>query len=191
MAQTRVKPQGVIFQIKIILRGSHPAIWRRIEVHGDTPLDKLHGVIQPAMGWTNAHLHRFIMQGQNYAIPDRDDQSPSKPEDERNFTLQDLANQEGTHFAYEYDFGDNWQHELIVEKTHFAKAGKRYPRCLEGEGACPPEDVGGIAGYEHFLEAMADPRHPEHQEYRDWIGGDFDPTRFDVDRINNILRKFA
>ncbi len=90
--------------------------------------------------------------------------------------------------TYEYDFGDDWQHELLVEKIHPAEKGTHYPICLEGAGACPPEDVGGVPGYAEFLKAMSDPNHPEHQDYRDWIGGPFDSQKFDHKKVNQILQ---
>jgi len=187
MAQGTKKPNK-IYQIKITLTDTQPAIWRRIQVPGNTTLANLHSILQVVMGWTNSHLHRFIMQGQIYAIPDRDDIGPKKPKDERKFALRDLLLQVGSRLTYEYDFGDNWQHELLVEKIHPAEKCTHDPICLEGAGACPPEDVGGVPGYEHFLEAMEDPNHPEHQDYHDWIGGTFNPQKFDLTKINQILQ---
>lgn len=190
MAQDTKNPNK-IYQIKITLTDAEPPIWRRIQVPGNTILAKLHGILQVVMGWTNSHLHRFIMKGQIYAIPDRDDIGPNKPKDERKFTLRDLATQEGSRLTYEYDFGDNWQHDLLVEKIHPAEKGTHDPICLEGAGACPPEDVGGVPGYAHFLEAMEDPNHPEHQDYHDWIGGYFNPQKFDLAKINQILQNIV
>jgi len=182
------RPPADVYQIKITLTGSQPAMWRRFEVPGNTSLAELHGILQVVMGWSNAHLHRFIVKGQTYATPERGDIGPRKPKDERKFTLRDLLTQEGSRPTYEYDFGDNWQHELLVERIHPAEEGTRYPVCLEGAGACPPEDVGGVSGYTQFLEAMVDTNHPEHQNCRDWIGGYFDPEKFDLAKVNQILR---
>lgn len=183
------KPQAEIYQIKLTLIGAHPPIWRRIQVEGSIPLATLHRVIQVVMGWSNFHLHRFRVKGTAYGRPEPGDVGPNKPEDERNFALCDLVSQEGSRLTYEYDFGDNWQHEILIEWIQPAEEGAHYPSCLEGAGACPPEDVGGVSGYDHFLEAMADPKHPEHQDYRAWIGGDFIPPKFDLARINRILAK--
>ncbi len=97
----------------------------------------------------------------------------------------------GSRLTYEYDFGDNWQHELLVEKIHPAEKGTHDPICLEGAGACPPEDVGGVSGYAHFLEAMGDPNRPQHQDYRDWIGGYFNPQKFDHKKVNQILQNIV
>jgi len=190
IVETGKKAPVEIYQIKIALMGSKPAVWRRILISGDTTLARLHDILQVVMGWTNAHLHRFIVKGQTYAIPDRGDIGPRKPKDERKFTLRDIA-QEGSRLVYEYDFGDNWQHGLDVEAILPPEEGMQYPACLEGAGACPPEDVGGISGYEHFLEAMGDPKHPEHQNCRDWIGGTFDPQKFNLTQVNKIFRNIA
>ena len=95
---------------------------------------------------------------------------------------------EDSRFTYDYDFGDGWEHVLEVEKVLLPQKGVRYPVCLDGARACPPEDVGGMGGYEEFLKAIRDPNHPEHEEYLDWIGGNFDPEQFDLDEVNDILR---
>jgi len=123
-----------------------------------------------------------------YGVPDQDDAEPPKTRDERKYRLGDLVPGERSQFAYNYDFGDYWQHVLVIEKTLPPQEGIRYPVCLAGARACPPEDVGGISGYDNFLQALKDPDHPEHQEFLDWIGGTFDPEEFDVDQINQKLR---
>ena len=140
------------------------------------------------MGWEDAHLHEFVIRDEHYGVPGEEDIGPRKTRDERNYKLRDTVSAEGSQFAYNYDFGDYWQHVLVTEKTLPPQEGARYPVCLAGARACPPEDVGGIPGYEDFLEAMRDPQHPEHDEYREWIGGDFDPEAFDVDAVNQRLR---
>ena len=178
-----------VYQIKITLTGFQPPIWRRMQVRGNITLAVFHGVVQVVMGWSNSHLHRFIMQGTTYERPEQGDVGANKPKDERNFAVCDLVSQEGSQFTYVYDFGDNWQHDLLVEKIHPAEEDTHYPICLEGARACPPEDVGGIPGYEHFLDAIREPTHPEHQECLDWIGGTFDPEKFDLDKVNRTLRR--
>jgi hypothetical protein len=181
-----MSPQARIYQIRITLQDSDPPIWRRIQVHGDTSLDKLHDVIQVAMGWTNSHLHQFIVDGAYFGPFD-----PEYPEppmgDETQSTLRQIAKGQGSVFTYEYDFGDSWHHELLVESIEPPEEFK-YPVCLAGERACPPEDVGGIWGYEEFLDAIRDPDHPEHEDYVEWIGGEFDPEAFDLEAVNTALR---
>jgi hypothetical protein len=109
-------------------------------------------------------------------------------EDARRVTLATLVRGEQDKFRYEYDFGDGWDHELLIEKILPPEAGKRYPVCLAGKRACPPEDCGGIWGYVGFLEAIHDPQHPEHEEMLEWVGGEFDPDAFDLDEVNTALQ---
>ena len=176
-----------IYEIKVMLRDSRPPIWRRIQVSSDITLAKLHRILQCVMGWEDAHLHQFVIQGEYYGIPDQEEE-PRRTKDERKYKLSDVVPGERPQLAYNYDFGDYWQHVLVVEKTLPPEEGARYPVCLAGARVCPPEDVGGIPGYENFLEAMRDPAHPEHREFSEWIGGTFDPEAFDVDEVNRLLR---
>ncbi len=176
------------YQIKVTLRDSQPPIWRRIQVRGDITLAKLHRILQRVMGWEDAHLHQFIVQGERYGVPDQEDVGPRKTRDERKYKLSDVIPGENSQCAYLYDFGDNWEHVLEIEKALPPEEGVRYPLCLAGGRACPPEDVGGIPGYENFLEAIRDSQHPEHEELLAWAGGAFNPKEFDVDQINQKLR---
>jgi hypothetical protein len=178
-----------IYQTKVILRGSHPRIWRLIQVKSDIHLASLHRILQVAMGWYDSHLHRFLIRGERYGIPDRDDIGPKRVVDERTCKLKDLKPGKNFRFTYFYDFGDGWEHELLVEEILSPEPGVRYPVCLEGECACPPEDVGGILGYENFLEAMRNPQHPEHEKYSEWIGGSFDPEAFEISEVNRKLQR--
>ena len=178
-----------IYQIKVTLKGSKPPIWRRLLVPSDVTLGHLHHIIQVAMGWFNAHLHQFIVGGDTYygvADPDYDDWIEML--DERAFTLKDVAPGEKSRFDYEYDFGDSWEHVVLVEKVLPPDPEQAYRVCIKGRRACPPEDVGGVWGYEEFLEAIEDPDHSEHEDYLEWIGGEFDPEEFDLDETNEILR---
>jgi len=177
-----------IYQIQVTLCDSQPPIWRRIQVRSDTTLAKLHKILQCVMGWEDAHLHQFVIQGQRYGPPDDDEIGPRETKDERKYQLGELVTGEGGELAYNYDFGDYWQHVLVVEKTLSPDEDARYPVCLAGARACPPEDVGGMPGYEDFLKAIREPRHPEHEEYLEWIGGEFDPEAFAIDGVNRLLR---
>ena len=181
------KSIGLIYQLKITLRASRPPIWRRVLVPGDFGLHKLHQVVQIAMGWTNSHLHLFIVDGTEYGEPHADDRT--EVEDERRFALRQVAPREKARFVYEYDFGDDWLHAIVVEAVSPPEPGVKYPLCAKGKRACPPEDVGGMWGYGTFLEAIRDPRHEEHASYLEWIGGGFDPEAFDLDAINQALRR--
>jgi Plasmid pRiA4b ORF-3-like protein len=177
-----------IYQIKVCLRGSQPNIWRRVQVKSDITLAKLHRILQCVMGWEDAHLHQFVIQGQRYGVPDQDRRDSRKTKDERKYELREIAAATNGQFVYRYDFGDDWHHTLEVEKTLPPEKSVRYPVCLAGGCACPPEDVGGIPGYENFLEAIADPKHPEHDELLEWIGGSFDPEAFNLNEVNRHLR---
>ena len=186
----RRTPEPVqIYQLKVTLHGSHSPIWRQFQVRSDITLGKLHLILQAVMGWTNSHLHRFLIRGAQYGIPDESGLAPRKTMDEHKHRLKDLVSRKASRIIYEYDFGDLWTHELLVENILPPRAGVWYPVCHAGARACPPEDVGGIAGYENFLAAINNPRHPERQEYLEWIGGRFDPAAFDVNEVNRRLRR--
>jgi hypothetical protein len=181
-------PGDPVLQVRITLAEvADPAVWRRLLVPAAIRLDRLHQVIQATMGWDNYHLHVFSDGRVNYGIPD--------PElafrDERKATLHDLIPREGGRARYTYDFGDDWEHEILVEKLLVAEPGLRYPLCVAGEGACPPEDCGGAWGYAHLREVLADPASEEHDDLLAWLGldkgTDFDPHRFDVEQANRAL----
>jgi len=179
----------VIYQIKVTLRGSQPPIWRRIQARTDTTLAKLHRILQRVMGWKDAHPHQIVIRDERYGVPDEEDVGPRKTRDERRYRLSDVVPTEGSQFRYDYDFGDNWQYVLAVEKALPPEEPVRYPVCLAGARACPPEDVGGTPGYEGFLEAISDPKHPDHEECLEWIGGTFDPEAIDMDAVNQLLNE--
>ena len=174
-----------IYQIKITLDNISPPIWRRIEVPGKITLGELHSVIQPVMGWEDYHLHQFDIGEQHYGLPHPDDFYEMI--DEREVQIQQAVGGEKFKFKYWYDFGDDWWHTLLVEKVFPAEQGVRYPRCINGKRACPPEDVGGPWGYADYVVAMSDPNHPEHDDMIEWRGPDFDPEAFDVDEVNKRL----
>ncbi|MGE5378656.1 MAG: plasmid pRiA4b ORF-3 family protein, partial [Bacteroidota bacterium] len=173
-----------IYQMKVTLIGSKPPIWRRFLVEDTVTLGKLHEILQIVMGWTNSHLHHFIIDGEFYGMPSDDDFGDMMTKDETRFKLNQFDSGKGFKFGYEYDFGDSWEHDLVIEKILTAEKGGRYPTCIAGKRACPPEDVGGIWGYVDFLKAISDPKHPEHAEMREWIGSDFDPERFNLNAVN-------
>jgi hypothetical protein len=177
---------GQIYQLKITLRDSKPPIWRRVQVPADITLGRLHQVIQVAMGWSSSHLHQFRAGRDYYSDPEFQlDDARS----ERQVKLSKVAPREKSKLGYEYDFGDSWEHELLVEKILQPEPGARYPRCIAGKRACPPEDCGGIWGYAELLEALADPAHPEHDEQRELVGDELDPEAFDLDEVNQLLRQ--
>jgi hypothetical protein len=185
------KKPSQIYQIKVTLDHTHPPIWRRILVPGSTTLLKLHDILQIVMGWEDYHLHMFTIEGLIYGDPVDDEYGDLGTINEANYRLRQVIHREGQRFSYEYDFGDSWEHTLLVEKILSPQAGVRYPHCLKGRRACPPEDVGGVRGYENFLEALRDPRHDEHGDYLTWVGGEFDPQAFDLEAVNARLHRMG
>jgi len=186
---TKKKPKKTrkVYQIKATLDEIRPPIWRRLEVLNDTTLEELHLILQVAMGWANYHLHQFTIDGIEYGQPDPD--YGSEMEDETKVKLYQVAPEENAKFIYEYDFGDSWQHTVLIEKILPVEKGKHYPMCIKGERACPPEDIGGPWGYTDFVEAVLDISHPEHEDMVEWVGGEFDPEAFNIEEINENLKQ--
>lgn len=179
-----------LYQLKMTLKWSKPPIWRRVVVRADMPLDRLHYVIQEAMGWTNSHLHQFIVASTIYGTPDPHNAGFGREIlDERRHTVADLASAAKKKFLYEYDFGDGWIHEVVAEKILPPDSGSKKPVCLAGENACPLEDCGGIPGYYNLLEILGDRMHPDHRDMKEWVGGKIDPAAFDLDSVNKALKR--
>lgn len=171
---TEEKP---IYQLKITLDGSQPLIWRRLLVPLDVDLTHLHHIIQSAMGWTDSHVHQFY--------------PPQSRPIERlgSARLGDLLVEEGDHCGYEYDFGDSWYHDIELEQKREAETGRTYPVITGGERACPPEDSGGIRGYNESLKVLKDPSHPDYMEMAGWLTQDFNPEAFNIDQANQRLAR--
>ena len=180
-------PGDPVYRVKItLMEVENPPVWRRVLVPAVIRLDSLHEVIQAAMGWQNSHLHAFVDGQTYYGVPDPE----LRFRDERKTRLNDLV-KPGSRLTYNYDFGDDWEHDIAVEEATVAEPGISYPLCIAGQGACPPEDAGGWPGYARLVQILADPGHEEHQDVLDWLGLDnseqFDPTRFDPDEANRRL----
>lgn len=187
MSSRKQSPSPAVYQLKVTLRDSKPPIWRRIQVPATISLYKLHHILQVAMGWTDSHLHQFIVGNTYYGVPDPEWDLDVK--NEQRVKLNQIAPQEQAKFTYEYDFGDSWLHEIVVEKIMPPEEGQHYPVCIKGRRACPPEDCGGIWGYDSFVEAIRDPSHPEHDEMLEWVGGEFAPEAFDLEAVNQQLAR--
>jgi hypothetical protein len=185
------KKPNLIYQIRVSLDDTHPPVWRRILVPGNTTLLKLHDILQIVMGWGDYHLHMFKIEGFIYGHPADDEYGDLGTINEAYYRLSQVLHFEGQRFNYLYDFGDSWNHTLRVEKILPPGEGVRYPVCLKGKRACPPEDVGGVWGYENFLEAIRDPNHEEHEENLTWVGGEFDPEAFNLEEVNSRLRSMG
>lgn len=185
-----------IYQIKITLRGIKPPIWRRVLVPDDFTVERFHRVIQAAMGWTNSHLHEFTTSKARYVMMDMEDDfgfdmgfgSRKDVVDEQKATLKEALPKQGSTMEYTYDFGDSWDHIIQLEMVLPADDDVDYPVCVKGSRACPPDDSGGIWGYEHMLEVTGNPKHPEYEDLVEWLGEDFDPEAFDLDEINERLK---
>ncbi|QFT62698.1 Plasmid pRiA4b ORF-3-like protein [Roseivivax sp. THAF30] len=181
----------LIARLRIILNDVDPQPMRHIEVPLKIRLDRLHEVIQAAMGWTDTHLYEFRVGDAGWGMPDPDGFYDG-PMDAKKMTLEKLLDQTGTRtIQYIYDFGDDWDHSIRIERVNEAATGITYPRLLKATGACPPEDVGGAWGYEEFLEALADPDHEQHENMVHWSGGDFDAEDAGIDSINERFDRLA
>jgi len=182
----------LVYQFKITLLGAEPPIWQRIQVQ-DCMLDKLHEHIQTAMGWTNSHLHEFDIKGQRYGDLQLLDHGfdGGKCFDSTKTNLSQIVPKTDKKFAfkYEYDFGDGWEHEVLFEGSPPVDPKAKYPLCLEGKRACPPEDCGGVWGYNDLLEAIKDPNHEEHESMLEWIDDDFDAEAFNPKQATKAMKK--
>ncbi|MEV6095134.1 plasmid pRiA4b ORF-3 family protein [Nocardia sp. NPDC051981] len=177
-----------IYRLRVDLRGAKPPIWRRLEVPGDIPLNELHDVLQVAFEWDDDHLHVFETDFGDFGEPDPELGRRA----ETKATLEQVASG-GAKLVYTYDFGDDWEHTILVEHIGPAEATAEYPRCTGGRRAAPPEDCGGIWGYENLLATLADPSGQEHEDLLEWLGldaaDDFDPAQFDKNAINSALAR--
>jgi hypothetical protein len=191
--QTGAKTGVPIYQIEVFLSESEPLVRRRLQVPGNANLGWLHAVLQVAMGWTNSHLHQFVGGEHVYSDPTFElEQYEGDPPvlDERLVSLRKVLPAEGDGLFYGYDFGDSWEHLVRVTKILPAEpAAASKALCLEGAGACPPEDCGGIGGYMNLLKVLKNPKHREHKRMKQWLGRPFDPEAFDVAKINKFLGK--
>jgi hypothetical protein len=161
-----------------------------VVVRADMKLDRLHSVIQIVMPWTNSHMHQFIAGRIYYGQPDPGfADMGSATLNEKRYKVADLAPAAKKKFMYEYDFGDSWTHEVTVEKVLPPDPAFKHPKCLAGANACPPDDCGGIPGYYNLLEILADPKHPDHTHFNEWIGGEWDAKRFDLAGANEDLKR--
>jgi len=176
-------------QLRIELLHIEPRVWRRVIVPETVTLAKLHHVLQAVMGWTDSHLHAYVIARKRYGTPDPDWPSTEPVLDERRVQLKPFIEARVQRFTYLYDFSDHWEHEITVEDLLAPKSSGRRIVCTAGENACPPEDGGGEPGYANFLQAIADPRHQQHEELQGWIGYPFKPHAFDLNAVNQRLAR--
>jgi hypothetical protein len=181
-----------VARLKVTLDDVEPKVLRRLEVPFDLRLDRLHLVLQAALGWTNSHLWEFRAGNVGWGIPDPEWDARSGPLDACKATLKKIVEDTGTRtLTYLYDFGDGWEHTIRIERIGDAHPGLTYPILIEAVGRCPPEDVGGPFGYEEFLAALSDPEHESHADMLEWRPGGFDPHAVDPIQIEMALHKVA
>ena len=192
MRAQRPGPGTLVYQVKITLRDvSKPPVWRRVLVRAGITLRDVHEVIQQAMGWENCHMHVFSTGWQEYGSPDPELGHAS----DKKARLSEVLAVPGDRLRYTYDFGDDWEHDIVLEEIRSAEPGKAYPVCVAGKGACPPEDCGGAWGYASLKEILASPSHEEHEEMLDWLGLDsaaeFDPSELSITGVNDRLGRLV
>jgi hypothetical protein len=182
-----------IARLRISVKETEPEIWRLVEVPAEMTLKELHAVIQAAMGWDDAHLFQFQVGRERIAGPGMGGLGLGGPPSVSagRVRLADLAAHGVKRFTYVYDMGDSWEHAIKVEKILPIDPAATYPRLIDGALRCPPEDVGGVPGFYAFLEAINDPKHPDHDDRMDWYGGAFDPDDIDANHIHKELGRIA
>ena len=178
MSTTKTTPS--IYQLKITLIGIEPPIWRRIQVPSTIPLCCLHDTLQAVLGWTDSHLHQFEKDGKVWGDPENDEFGEFDIIDESKTPIARVLKAEGDSMIYVYDFGDDWRHEVLLEKLIPVREVPKTAVCLAGKRRCPPEDVGGVHGYQEFLEAIFDPTHEDHDQFVRWAGSRFQAEEFDL-----------
>lgn len=174
------------YQIKVTLKGIKPPIWRRFLVPSSLNLYEFHIALQVVMGWSDSHLHGFLCNDIIYSLPEPD---ADYAKDETKVKLSRLLKQKGDKLRYDYDFGDNWEHDVVLEKILPYTHEQSLPVCLKGKRACPPEDCGGIWGYKELLEIISNPGHEDYEGLMEWLPEEFDPEYFAIDEINDIFHK--
>jgi hypothetical protein len=183
-----------IYCLKISLKSSKPPIWRRVEVYSCTTLTDLHRIIQISMGWEFSHLWEFKKGCARYGDLQYEDEedgffSTNPLIDSNQVRICDVLSKVKEKVIYQYDFGDCWDHEIVLEKRFPPEPDVFYPRCVNGKMACPPEDCGGLPGYYNNLDILDDPKSDEYEDVRTWMGEKFDPNHFDREKVNKTLKK--
>ena len=180
--------QAMSYQLKVVLQETDPPVWRRFVVPSGITLHRLHLILQEVMGWTNSHLHKFQISATDYREPDpRNEFYELAFRNSKRAKLDRLVVKKGSTFLYEYDFGDSWTHELVLEDILKSEPALRLPVCLAGERRCPPEDCGGAHGYEELLGIISNPDNEQYPDMMTWLGGHFYPASFDIEKVNRHL----
>lgn len=188
--ESKIDSEEVIFQFKIELKGLRPPVWRRFLVGSNVTFYQFHNIIQQVMGWENYHMYQFVLGRNSYILDNEDDADGFfgvDIQESDKVKLSDIFKSEKQKIVYEYDFGDGWEHRITLEKIVEREENVVYPVCIAGKRGCPPEDVGGLGGYEYFLEVIKNPEHEDYEEMIQYSGDDFDPEEFDLKFINEML----
>jgi pRiA4b ORF-3-like protein len=192
----KAKTRSWVYELRIVLQDIRPPIWRLIQIPSTSRLSCLHDALQIVMGWTDSHLHQFEKNGKYWGLPEHFEDDDIDILDERRTEISTIFEAQGDSVVYVYDLGDDWRHEVVLEKILPTLDRTVRPFCLSGERHCPPEDVGGTSGYEEFLEVIFEPRHEEFEHYIKWAegpspvnrsAGRFQPEEFNVTAVNNRL----
>jgi hypothetical protein len=176
-----------VHTLTVTLRDVEPEVWRRLTIKSETKLPAFARVLERVMGWQGYHLHAFAVGDVIFGEPDEEFETDYTI-DHRKITVEQVLPRVGSILRWDYDFGDGWEHDIVVESIDSPVEGKRYPVCLGGERACPPEDCGGVSGYEDLLRVLADPTDDEHEHMVTWAGEGFDPAAFDLVAANRRMR---
>ena len=189
MPTKKIEIPQEIYQIKVTLLGTRPPIWRRLLAPADSTLEDLHNVLQAAMGWQDCHMHDFRIGQKTFGKPDPAESFMGMPAtaSESAARLFRVLGKAGATAVYTYDFGDGWEHGITVEKVLAREPGRAYPACVDRKRHGPPEDCGGVHGFNSLLESIGDPEHEQYAEMIDWLGENFDPEAFSVDDVNGRL----
>lgn len=187
---TKVTELAKAITIRIAIDNIKPEIWRRFVIRDSINLHNLHEIIQDVMGWTNTHLYSFVIKGKEYTDEETVEES-GKGKDAEVISVGSLKFKKGDKLKYIYDFGDDWIHTLSVEAVTKPDPSIEYPWCLDGARSCPPEDCGGIYGYEDLLDILSNPNHEEHESMKEWVGPYFAPEHFDLEVINHIFLSYC
>jgi hypothetical protein len=174
-----------VHTLRVSLRDVDPTVWRRVVVPSETKLPRLARWLEAVLGWEGYHLHSFNVAGLQFGAPDED---ADHVIDERRVTVKQILPELGSVLRWDYDFGDGWEHDVVVEAIEEPSPSVRYPVCVDGAQACPPEDCGGVSGYDELREVLADPTHEEYEHLREWAPDGFDPDHFDVVAANRRMR---
>jgi len=176
--------QSSIIELRVVLYGIKPSVYRTIQIQASATFYHLHMALQEAFGWHDGHLHSFMLDGEEIGMNEFNEFEEDEVQDEHSIHLSKKLFREKQKFIYLYDFGDNWKHQITVTKFIEAKEGTFYPRCVRGARNTPPEDCGGIWGFEEFKKIMSDKNHPEYEEMKEWYGGEYDSDHFSKEVLN-------